>query len=152
MIILFILRLVIFTGTSWVLATTPTALGLGIILYSLFFISRVRCVIDSWWAYIIFLIYIGAILVIFAYFAALEPNEQITLKYAFFIIPIALIIILIHKSRAIKRILTTSTPITYLFSYWNIPILILIALILFIAIVAVVKISINLKRPLRPYI
>lgn len=52
----------------------PLSLGLFIIISTLLLCSIVAIFLSSWYAYILFLIYVGGLLVIFAYVAALRPN------------------------------------------------------------------------------
>lgn len=56
------------------LITQPLSLGLSIILATLFLCILRRILISRWYAYILFLIYVGGLLVIFAYVASLAPN------------------------------------------------------------------------------
>lgn len=56
------------------LMAQPLRLGLSIIVSSLLLCSLTALTISSWYAYILFLIYVGGLLVIFAYVAALSPN------------------------------------------------------------------------------
>jgi NADH-ubiquinone oxidoreductase chain 6 len=52
----------------------PLSLGLSIIISTLFFCILTAMFLSRWYAYILFLIYVGGLLVIFAYVAALSPN------------------------------------------------------------------------------
>jgi len=56
------------------LMAQPLRLGISIIISSLFLCSLTALVLSSWYAYILFLIYVGGLLVMFAYVAALSPN------------------------------------------------------------------------------
>ena len=56
------------------LIAQPLRLGLSIILATLFICILRRILISRWYAYILFLIYVGGLLVIFAYVASLTPN------------------------------------------------------------------------------
>jgi NADH-ubiquinone oxidoreductase chain 6 len=56
------------------LIAQPLSLGLSIILATLFICILRAIFISRWYAYILFLIYVGGLLVIFAYVAALSPN------------------------------------------------------------------------------
>lgn len=48
-----------------------------------------RTTFSRWFGFIIFLIYIGGILVIFAYFTAIQPNQEIRIKTSFFFMVVA---------------------------------------------------------------
>ena len=56
------------------LIAQPLSLGLSIIISSLLLCALTALTISSWYAYILFLIYVGGLLVMFAYVAALSPN------------------------------------------------------------------------------
>lgn len=56
------------------LIAQPLSLGLRIMLSTLFFCLLTAIFLSRWYAYILFLIYVGGLLVIFAYVAALSPN------------------------------------------------------------------------------
>nr|QHT65011.1 NADH dehydrogenase subunit 6 [Arichlidon gathofi] len=152
MTIYMISSLIIMIGSSLMLMTAPISLGLWILLMSLFIAALIAFTHYSWFAFTIFLIYIGGMLVMFAYFAALQPNQQMTLKYTPLIIPLSFIMLFTLSPATMSNMLTVSTPITIMFSFINVPMLILMATVLFLALVAVVKISINLKSPLRPFL
>ena len=142
----------ILVASSLILILAPVSLGFWILTLALLISFIIGASSYSWFALIVFLIYIGGMLVIFAYFAALQPNQQITLKWAPLVAPIALIILTKIDIGAILYFTSSAPKITFLFHIINIPMLTLLASILFITLVAVVKIAINLKRPLRPFI
>lgn len=56
----------------------PLSLGIIIMISSLFLCVLTALTLSSWYAYILFLIYVGGLLVIFAYVAALSPNILFT--------------------------------------------------------------------------
>merc|ERR1712048_1251973 len=56
------------------LMAQPLSLGIIIMISSLFLCVLTALTLSSWYAYILFLIYVGGLLVIFAYVAALSPN------------------------------------------------------------------------------
>nr|QXP99770.1 NADH dehydrogenase subunit 6 [Melanoides tuberculata] len=56
------------------LMAQPLSLGLSIMFSTLLLCLLVGLYISSWYAYILFLIYVGGLLVMFAYVAALSPN------------------------------------------------------------------------------
>jgi len=142
---------------SLVLATSPLLLGLWILLISLSFTSLLRLVSASWLAIFLFLIYVGGLLVIFSYFVALVPNQILERNNILLILLItftALIFILIKTPILFPIEITTlpQTPIAALYYPTNIPILTFLAITLFFALVAVVKICAKSNAPLRPFI
>nr|YP_010400339.1 NADH dehydrogenase subunit 6 [Mancinella alouina]UQS76038.1 NADH dehydrogenase subunit 6 [Mancinella alouina] len=52
----------------------PLSLGLVVMLATLFMCVISAVTLSSWYGYILFLIYVGGLLVMFAYVAALSPN------------------------------------------------------------------------------
>nr|YP_009332119.1 NADH dehydrogenase subunit 6 [Californiconus californicus]APH08595.1 NADH dehydrogenase subunit 6 [Californiconus californicus] len=71
--------LIIFSMTFSMLLTLPLmsqplSLGLVIMLSTLFMCLVSAITLSQWYGYILFLIYVGGLLVMFAYVAALSPN------------------------------------------------------------------------------
>nr|APH08711.1 NADH dehydrogenase subunit 6 [Pygmaeconus traillii] len=71
--------LIIFSMTMSMLSmlplmAQPLSLGLVIILSTLLMCLVGAMTLSSWYSYILFLIYVGGLLVMFAYVAALSPN------------------------------------------------------------------------------
>nr|CAM58005.1 NADH deshidrogenase subunit 6 [Littorina saxatilis] len=56
------------------LMAQPLSLGLCIMVSTLFLCSLAAATLSAWYGYILFLIYVGGLLVMFAYVAALSPN------------------------------------------------------------------------------
>nr|YP_010580820.1 NADH dehydrogenase subunit 6 [Coralliophila richardi]UZT26953.1 NADH dehydrogenase subunit 6 [Coralliophila richardi] len=52
----------------------PLSLGLMLVIATLFMCVTSAILLSSWYAYILYLIYVGGLLVMFAYIAALSPN------------------------------------------------------------------------------
>lgn len=151
-IILFITVISLLSITlTIIIARSPIRLGVIVLFIALFTAFFLASYLSGWFGLITFIIYIGGILVIFAYFAALQPNQHIT-SPAIFILPVIVIIRYI--------IVTLITPIIYNSSIPTITILILspyfllflgLALLLFLALIAVVKVSRSHEGPLRPF-
>nr|QBC73154.1 NADH dehydrogenase subunit 6 [Bayerotrochus teramachii] len=53
----------------------PLTLGLCVMLMSLFSCILIAFCVSSWFGYVLFLIYVGGLLVMFAYVSALAPNS-----------------------------------------------------------------------------
>lgn len=137
-----------------VLSSTPLNIGLWIIFSTLIISISITISIQSWFPIILFLIYVGGLLVIFAYFVSIQPNQQLI------IIKIITIIILTFSIFIPTSLNYSSSPtpesinkqtILELLSIYNIQTLIFLALILFLALVAVVKITKIYIGPLRPF-
>lgn len=149
----FILMIITTTFTLY-LASTPIILGANILVMSLLLASVFAAFIRSWFAFLAFLIYIGGMLVIFAYFIALTPNQQIsnfnTLPYI--LISIITFSVLTYTANIkIPIISYMNQGNTILYIPNTAPFLILLALILLLTIVIVVKLTSRTKGPLRPF-
>src|SRR6218665_841994 len=70
--------IIITTTFTLYLASTPIILGANILIISLLLSAVFASFIRSRFAFLVFLIYVGGILVMFAYFLALTPNQQIS--------------------------------------------------------------------------
>lgn len=141
---------------SLFMASTPLSLGLYILLLALSMAGFISLSLHSWVRFLLFLIYIGGLLVIFAYFAAIQPNQPIEMAKIIRALTLAILIIDFPTNQINLIPITFNQPISpsldTIYSLINIPILILLALVLFLALVAVVKISQNFQGPLRPFI
>jgi len=137
------------------IAINPISLGIIILIIALILSLSFAYSISSWVAFLIFLIYIGGILVIFSYFVAIIPNQNLSIIHIIISMTISTISILF-----IAKILNITPPILQIHSsnfniiYTNSKIytLILLASILLFTIIVVVKLTILSKGPLRPFI
>lgn len=158
MLITLFISFTISLALSIYLISTPILLGLWILLLALSISLTISIFLRRWLSLFIFIIYIGGILVIFAYFIALSPNQFISINILIpFILTVSfsaiyLTFITSFSFPSNSFITTSSQPvIPYLLQIFNLPMLILLALILFFALVAVVKISSLTLGPLRPF-
>lgn len=156
MILSLITCLTISLALSSVLASGPLSLGIWVLLLAFLVSSCVSFSFSSWFALILFLIYIGGMLVMFAYFTALIPNQPLQMFKIIFILGLTslALILSIWPSKALNPSFynsNSSLPITSIISSSNIPIFLLIAIILFFILVAVVKVTNLSKGPLRPF-
>lgn len=141
-------------ATSLIIAQSPVALGLWVLLFALTLSATLRSFLLSWFGFLIFLIYIGGILVIFAYFSALQPNQHLKilpLSITFILTLAALMFIPTYPNMLPFNNSPKIRQILYILSWQNAPIYILLAFVLFFALVAVVKITSISRGPLRPF-
>nr|YP_009509704.1 NADH dehydrogenase subunit 6 [Antarctoneptunea aurora]AXF46320.1 NADH dehydrogenase subunit 6 [Antarctoneptunea aurora] len=146
------------------LMTQPLSLGLVIMMSTLFmcFISAIT--LSSWYGYILFLIYVGGLLVMFAYVAALSPNVLFgkgTPMLCFFLLVLPLATIFyFYPLVDLSSIdyLHTFSELKFLKMYGiemvspqMISILIGLAIILLINLIVVVKICYYQHASLRPF-
>lgn len=137
-------------------ANNPLSITLIIIFIALITACIFSMTLSSWYAFLIFLIYVGGILVIFAYFTATSPNQQqISSKQIIKTTLIALFVTglaILYTNKTIPLTPTKSHQLIRLYTSHNIYTLILITLILLITMVIVVKLSSRSKGPLRTFI
>lgn len=135
-------------------ASTPASLSINIWIIALLTACLISYCSSPWFGFIIFLIYIGGMLVIFAYFTAINPNQYISTTIINIFLPAILWLIILPLIMPALPIITynplTLPPALILIKYG--PILIL-TFLLFFTIVAVAKITPSYTgalRPLRP--
>ena len=139
---------------SVIFSSSPLTLGVWVILISLLITLFLCSLTTSWFTFLIFLIYIGGLLVIFSYFVAIQPNQHLGMLKM-----IAMSVVsrfyLYSLSAPIIRLphrLSLLTPsLRIVISSPTIFIIILMAISLFLALIVVVKITYSTKAPLRPY-
>lgn len=153
MITILITSIITAITTNIVLATSPISIGLIILRIALSLAIFYASTLSSWVAFLIFLLYVGGMLVIFSYFVALSPNQQLFSNTFITIIVSSLITLTLLLTNTLTPINKTFHPMTAtLYSHYNTAILIILATLLLFAIIIVVKISIQSKGPLRSFI
>jgi len=159
MLLTIISSLLISLSIRLILTHSPLTMGIWVLLIAFSISLLTGLIFSSWFAFIIFLIYIGGILVIFAYFAALTPNQPLTINLSLIFIIITWLILVITFINY-KLVISTTTryitnlayyPITIIYSFSNSLIVLVLASILFFILVAVVKITKLTAGPLRPF-
>lgn len=148
-------NITLITFLSLLLCSSPLAIGLTILSIALLIAIMYSLTCSSWFGLLIFLIYIGGILVIFSYFVALIPNQPLISISNINILTISLITTLLltklfEISPLIISIHSNFTEVIY--QPQNISILIFLALILLLIIVITVKITHRSRGPLRAFI
>lgn len=139
-------------ATLTLVITSPISIALTILLIAICIALIIATFISSWLAFLLFLIYIGGILVIFAYFVATAPNTPINTKI--FIIIRTFIFIGIFILSNIRLTPFKSTQSLNLNTFYTpdaFNTLIILAIILLLTIVIVVKLVNLQKGPLRPF-
>nr|YP_010233767.1 NADH dehydrogenase subunit 6 [Brunneifusus ternatanus]QTA29867.1 NADH dehydrogenase subunit 6 [Brunneifusus ternatanus] len=146
------------------LMSQPLSLGLIIMMSTLLMCFTSAVTLSSWYGYILFLIYVGGLLVMFAYVAALAPNVLFgsmnpMLIFMFLMVPLMLMFYF-HP-------LIDLSPISYTYNFAElkslkmygiemvspqmISILIGLVIILLINLIVVVKICYYQHASLRPF-
>lgn len=153
--LIFITSLITATYIRIIIVSSPVQITLIIILIALLTAALFSNLISSWYAFLLFLIYVGGILVIFAYFTATSPNQQITnIKKVIIAILVrfSFSIITIYRLDFFQSVNYRSYQIISIFSSNNSYILIGITIILLLTIIIVVKLASRSKGPLRSFI
>lgn len=154
MIISTILSIIVLLSSSILLAPNPITAALRLLAISIIVATTYAITTSTWLAIIVFLVYVAGILVIFAYFVAITPNQQIIISAN----PILLLTIftssIIYSIIRLSNFTSIDKSIKMLFIYSNNnpATLLILALVLLLTIVVVVKISRQSKGPLRSFI
>lgn len=148
----FMTMLTLSFGISLIITFYPLTLGFWILLLSMLISILIRTTFSRWFGFIMFLIYIGGMLVMFAYFVAIQPNQHFRLKVPFFFLLLRFINLPINMYPILLNLFSHSRWwIRSLFFINNIMVLIMLALVLFLALVIVVKITRIYMAALRPF-
>nr|YP_010119557.1 NADH dehydrogenase subunit 6 [Ficus variegata Roding, 1798]QRB78540.1 NADH dehydrogenase subunit 6 [Ficus variegata Roding, 1798] len=146
------------------LMSQPLSLGLVIMFLTLLMCFVSAIMISSWYSYILFLIYVGGLLVMFAYVAALSPNVLFgsgsPLMLTIIMTILLTLYMYIHPMLDISYMgdlnLFNNSKLLKIYgnemvSPSNISILIGLAIILLINLIVVVKICYYQQTSLRPF-
>lgn len=117
------------------LAESPLLIGgfvLGLSVVRAFIISEAR----TWLAILLFLMYVGGILVTLSYFLALCPNQSVRFT-PFLIMPIGIRFLFVGALPNYQ--ITNSFEVCDIYKSYNITSLIVLRIVLFLAMVRVVK-------------
>lgn len=102
----------------------PLAAGLVLLLQTILICGITGLFIRSFWfSYILFLIFLGGILILFIYVASLAPNEPFTISITsiFFIVFIIIRALLLIVWDPIIKIINRKTPSSSYYSLYTIP-------------------------------
>lgn len=148
-----IITSLIFSLTAALLfASSPIILGLLSLIIAFAAAGLLVRLFSSWFALITILIYVGGLLVIFAYFLAICPNQLIALKTPLSVFSITALIIIIAVPPIPHSLISAEpTPLVNIFLPTQAPLLVLLALLLLLTIIVVVKITQRNRGPLRPF-
>jgi len=130
-------------------------LGGIIILAPLLRTIIIAKMINSWFAIILFLIYISGLLVLFGYIIAISPNPKRFNKKLIIYIILGFRICFFQNKKIFffpKSNLNYENEVFFLFQKFNLPVYWLITIILLITLVIVVYICFKSQKPLRPFL
>ncbi len=136
------------------LVSSPLLMGLWVLFIAMRISMWLGVLGIRWFGLILFLIYIGGILVIFIYFIAMIPNQRHEIKI-FIVFRVLFLLVLVRglKFRLVGWF-TESHGLAnsiILFSVPQGPVLILIFVILLVSLLIVVKVTRRVYGPLRPF-
>ena len=151
-----LLSVAVAIACSLTLCRTPLLLGLWIFILAFSVAFMLRVFTFSWIGLLMFLIYVGGLLVIFAYFVALRPNEihldkRGRLACGAWIMVGYLLFFFFFLIEFTGFSYGEGGFINYLLLNNNIFFFVLLSIVLFFALVRVVKLCYIDSVPLRPY-
>lgn len=155
MTLLFFLSFCLGLTATLVLAASPIVLGLWVLMFALFSAIALSVSHASWVGLMIFIIYVGGLLVMFAYFVALTPNliiEGVTMVSLASTSALFFFTLFVFSTPINLKTFTTYSnhPIIIFFTLSPVMVII-IAVVLFIALISVVKLCRRFSAPLRPF-
>nr|YP_010713453.1 NADH dehydrogenase subunit 6 [Batracobdella cancricola]WDA96154.1 NADH dehydrogenase subunit 6 [Batracobdella cancricola] len=151
---LFMMNILMSMFLTMMTLKTPAMMVFNILMMALVTAWIYAFTMSSWYSFLIYLIYIGGMLIMFAYFVALSPNQHLKIKLysttfilTFFMLMIPSVVIknmfIIHDMYAFY------TDDLYL--DYNIPMLFFMILLLLFMMLVIVKMINMSKGPLRPF-
>nr|ARI47098.1 NADH dehydrogenase subunit 6 [Phascolosoma sp. MZK-2017] len=155
MFLLFLLSLISALTFSLPMASSPLILGIWILIISAFVSSLFCLTLSSWISMITILVYIGGLNVLFAYFIATMPNQYLFSKPLLFssiALSTCLFLNFLLSYPSLFFITQSNLLITKMLMNFDATIFLLLAVVLFLALVAVVKIASRHHGPLRPFL
>ena len=137
------------------LISSPLLMGLWVLFIALSLSAWIGVIGIRWFGIILFLIYIGGILVIFIYFVAVTPNQRHDLKVFVMAVVggVRLFYIIIFRVNLIKNFSKAFSlrREIMIFFFSQRAVLVVIFIILFVGLIIVVKITRLIQGPLRPF-
>nr|YP_008378746.1 NADH dehydrogenase subunit 6 [Brachycybe lecontii]AFR77043.1 NADH dehydrogenase subunit 6 [Brachycybe lecontii] len=151
----FLLNMIFFLSILFLMNTHPMLLGLITILVSFFMTMSIGLMMSSFWiSYILFLIYLGAIMVLFIYMISLSPNEiftKLNLSIIMMMFMMSIIIYLISSNLfSLNLSYAITMKFTKLFSMSMFLITLMMMIFLLFSLFAIMKITKFYQGPMRP--
>nr|ANC65484.1 NADH dehydrogenase subunit 6 [Hirudo medicinalis] len=133
--------------------STPIMMLMNILTVSMMLSYFTAIFYSNWFAYMIFLIYIGGMLIMFSYFVAISPNQIIKLGMLTIILFFTLIFLIsfIYSLNSYMYIFNYESSFYMMYETPYMYMLILLITLLLIIMLIVVKLVNCSKGPLRPF-
>nr|YP_010713427.1 NADH dehydrogenase subunit 6 [Alboglossiphonia lata]WDA96102.1 NADH dehydrogenase subunit 6 [Alboglossiphonia lata] len=132
----------------------PFTMALNILMISLLTAWIYAFNMSSWYAFLIYIIYVGGMLVMFAYFVTLSPNQKLKIK-SYFLTFIMTFLVLMMPLMMNKSYWPSKNNQIYdsqeLYNFLNLSVVMLIVFLLLVILLMVVKMINTSKGPLRPF-
>nr|YP_009475564.1 NADH dehydrogenase subunit 6 [Alasmidonta heterodon]AVK79267.1 NADH dehydrogenase subunit 6 [Alasmidonta heterodon] len=150
-----------FTMLSMTLPMHPLPLGIMVLLLA-FLNCTLVATISPWYSYMLFFIFIGGMLVMFAYIASLSPNMTFSMNNPLMPFSLTLFSLLNFKNLSFtsnhsvntsinSSVSDTTQILSFLYTQNGITCVVILACMLLFALVASVKVCSPSKGALRPY-
>nr|YP_009502511.1 NADH dehydrogenase subunit 6 [Alasmidonta varicosa]AWV82784.1 NADH dehydrogenase subunit 6 [Alasmidonta varicosa]UZC55601.1 NADH dehydrogenase subunit 6 [Alasmidonta varicosa] len=161
MTLIIISTLWMFIMLSMTLPMHPLPLGIMVLLLA-FLNCTIIATISPWYSYMLFFIFIGGMLVMFAYIASLSPNMTFSVNNPLMPIALTIFCLLNFKTLSLTSnysantnidsgVKSTTQILSFLYMQNGITCVIILACMLLFALVASVKICKPKSGALRPY-
>lgn len=159
MLIRFFLFIMIVLGLFRSFLNTLVSIGGLLLVLALLVTIIVAILSNSWFSFILFLIYVTGLLVLFRYILAISPNYYYNSSFKKFFFKFWLILVIIcfvfirsNGVRVNSVVIDFEEMVILIFNLNRIVIYLLIGVILLIVLVLVVNICYKRPRPLRPFL
>nr|UZT67815.1 NADH dehydrogenase subunit 6 [Erpobdella octoculata] len=133
---------------------SPVLLLFNILMMALTISWLTGAMFSSWYSFLVFLIYIGGMMVMFSYFVALSPNQYLKIKSVTFMMMLAMLMISLptfYSYNPAEFNNNNKFDSLYLYSPVLVPILLFMIILLLMMMLIVVKMINTSKGPLRPF-
>nr|YP_010735483.1 NADH dehydrogenase subunit 6 [Ambigolimax valentianus]WEI33074.1 NADH dehydrogenase subunit 6 [Ambigolimax valentianus] len=126
--------------SMFVLVSSPMGVGVLLFMLSLLMAVKMGMMISSWYAYMLFLVYVGGLLVMFIYICMISSNYQLGVSKMKLLLPLTLMNLAILSQYTINQKLVTFSGLSI--NGMNLPLFLLLMLGVYLLICFIVVINI----------
>nr|YP_010688063.1 NADH dehydrogenase subunit 6 [Torix tukubana]WBR65244.1 NADH dehydrogenase subunit 6 [Torix tukubana] len=152
---LFMTNMLMAVSLTMMTLKAPVIMMLNILIMALVTAWIYAFTLSTWYSFLIYLIYIGGMLIMFTYFVVLSPNEYLKIKLYFTTLLMTFMMLMI-PSMIIKDKFIIHNMYSFnsndLYLNYNIPILFFMVMLLLFMMLMIVKMINMSKGPLRPFL